>query len=73
MEKRLDGKLYLMHGDRSLRYQEVEKTPAKPKPEKKPRRRASVVTPAPDHPFGLRKSAVSVSAASFPEDCSAAR
>ena len=28
VEDRLDGKRYLMHGDRSLRYQEVEKVPA---------------------------------------------
>ena len=28
VEERLDGKRYLMHGDRSLRYEEVEKTPA---------------------------------------------
>lgn len=56
VEERLDGKIYLMHGDRSLRYHEVEKTPAKPKPEKKSARRATGVTPAADHPW--RRSAL---------------
>jgi len=66
VEDRLDGKRYLMHGDRSLRYQEVEKVPAKPKPEKSKRpaspdpsgkasgespRRGTAVTPAADHPW----------------------
>lgn len=73
MEERLDGKIYLMHGDRSLRYHEVEKTPAKPKPEKKSARRATGVTPAADHPFGLCESAASVCAASFPEDAGTRR
>jgi len=66
VEDRLDGKRYLMHGDRSLRYQEVEKVAAKPQAEKSQRpasagpsgkgsgespRRGTAVTPAADHPW----------------------
>jgi hypothetical protein len=51
VEERRDGKRYLMHGDHSLRYVEIEETPppVKPKP-KKPRRPVAVI-PAANHPW----------------------
>lgn len=53
VEERLDGKQYVMDGDRSLRYQEIVNSPqpVKPKPEKQKARRTAGVTPAANHPW----------------------
>lgn len=51
-EVRLDGKLYLLEGDRVLRYHEVQERPRRVLPPRRPpsRRRARIVPPA-DHPW----------------------
>ncbi len=51
VEERLDGKLYLLDGDRVLRYREVRERPLVSPPRHAPTGSQRRRTPAPDHPW----------------------
>ncbi len=50
-EVRLDGKLYLLDGERVLHYHEVHERPLLPPPRRQPAGSQRRRTPAPDHPW----------------------
>ncbi len=55
VEERVDGKRYVLDGDRVLRYREVQERPlALPRPRRRPSGSQRRRTPAPDHPWRTR-------------------